>query len=143
MPCSRASAPTNSTKASSSSSSSLFACVLLMPDRLAAAEHDRRTLPAALRTPHENLAAEDVILDVVAEVRHFAGRARRAPAQRQVEPKRSLGRETRVADLEREVSVVHAEEEQLLERRRARRERNARRHREAIVGRCGPQQNAA
>ena len=71
------------------------ACVLFVTGRLAAAETIDELVLALFELLVIHIAAEDVVVDVVPEVGHFAGRTRRTPAQRQVEPKRTLRLESR------------------------------------------------
>ena len=86
--------------------------------------------------------AEDVVVDAVAEVGQLAAeRADAATAARRRSRARSRNR-GRVADLEREVAGMRAEEVQLLERRIPRRAREADRERQLVVGRRRPEEKA-
>ena len=86
--------------------------------------------------------AEDVVADVVAEQRHLAARARRAPPQRRVHPQRVLGAEIRIANLEGEVAGMRTEEIHLLERRVPRGARQAQRDGQLVAGSLRPDQQA-
>ena len=81
--------------------------------------------------------AEDEVADVVAEVGDLAGRAAERHAQRHVEAEGAFRLQVRVADLEREVAGVLAEEEQLFERGVPRRPRQADGDRHDLVGGSG------
>src|SRR5688572_19538062 len=111
-------------------------------DRLAVGEACGELLLASVELLLSELVAEDELIDVVPEVGHLAGRAARSPPKGDVEAQGLLRLQIRIPELDGEVPVVEAVEEQFFERGVTSGSRQARGNRQPVVGGRWPEKEA-